>query len=96
MSPQTILVLFASQKNCKWIQNASIISIMLTIPNEPGSLSKLLEKFYIYNLNLDRIESRPIQDGSFGVVFHIDFKGNLNDRKVAAFLNSLLQILHEL
>lgn len=69
--------------------NASIISIMLTIPNEPGSLSKLLEKFYIYNLNLDRIESRPIQDGSFGVVFHIDFKGNLNDRKVAAFLNSL-------
>ena len=70
-------------------ENASVISVMLSISNEPGSLSRILNKFFLYGLDMTKIESRPIRDGSFDVVFHIDFKGNLRDRSIAAFLNDL-------
>ena len=62
---------------------------MLSISNEPGSLSRILNKYFLYGLDMTKIESRPIRDGSFDVVFHIDFKGNLRDRSIAAFLNDL-------
>ncbi len=75
--------------------NASVISVMLTISNEPGSLSRILNKFFLYGLDMTKIESRPIQDGSFDVIFHIDFKGNLRDRSIAAFLNDLCKSCRE-
>lgn len=76
-------------KEIEVANDASVISVMLTLSNEPGSLSRILNKFLLYNLDMTKIESRPIRDGSFDVVFHIDFKGNLRDRDVAAFLNDL-------
>ncbi len=68
---------------------ADVISIMLTLPNEPGILSKLLMKFFLQSIDLVKIENRPIRDGSFDVVFYIDFKGNLRDRSTALFLTEL-------
>ena len=68
--------------------DASVISIMMTLPNVPGSLSKILNQFYLQGLDLVKLESRPIQDGSFDVAFYVDFKGNLMDRSIAAFLNA--------
>ena len=76
-------------KDMQVAENASVISVMLSISNEPGSLSRILNKFFLYGLDMTKIESRPIRDGSFDVVFHIDFKGNLRDRSIAAFLNDL-------
>lgn len=76
-------------KDMEVADDASIISIMMTLSNEPGSLSRILNKFFLYGLDMTKIESRPIQDGSFDVIFHIDFKGNLRDRSIAAFLNDL-------
>lgn len=70
-------------------KDASVISFMMNLPNVPGSLSKILNQFYLQGLDLVRLESRPIQDGSFDVAFYVDFKGNLMDRNVAAFLNEL-------
>ncbi len=74
---------------------ASVISIMLKLSNEPGSLSRILNKFFIYGLDMTKIESRPIANGSFEVVFYIDFKGNVRDRAVAAFLNDLCRSCQE-
>ncbi len=75
--------------------DASVISVMLTLSNETGSLSRILNKFFLYGLDMTKIESRPIRNGSFDVVFHIDFKGNLLDRDIAAFLNDLCRSCHE-
>lgn len=75
--------------------DASVISVMLKLSNEPGSLSRILNKFFLYGLDMTKIESRPIQNGSFDVVFHIDFKGNLRDRSIAAFLNDLCKSCQE-
>lgn len=70
-------------------EEADIISVMLTLPNVPGILSKLLMKFFIQNIDLVKIENRPIRDGSFDVVFYIDFKGNIRDRSISLFITEL-------
>ncbi len=82
-------------KDMQVAQNASIVSIMLTLSNEPGSLSRILNKFFLYGIDMTKLESRPIRNGSFDVVFHIDFKGNLRDRSIAAFLNDLCKSCQE-
>lgn len=82
-------------KDMQVAKNASVISVMLTLSNEPGSLSRILNKFFLYGLDMTKIESRPIRNGSFDVVFHIDFKGNLRNRDIAAFLNDLCKSCQE-
>lgn len=82
-------------KDMQVAQDASIISVMLTLSNEPGSLSRILNKFFLYGLDMTKLESRPIRDGSFDVIFHIDFKGNLRSRDIAAFLNDLCKSCQE-
>ncbi len=74
---------------------ADIISVMLTLPNTPGILSKLLMKFFLSGIDLVKIENRPIRDGSFDVMFYIDFKGNLRDRKMSLFITDLCRSCKE-
>ena len=44
-------------------------------------------------MNLLRIESRPIKDGSFDVVFYLDFSGRIDDPSVKALMNDLAENL---
>lgn len=65
------------------------ISVMLRIPHTEGSLYRLLTKFYVNGMNIQRIENRPIRDGSFDVLFYMDFTGKLSDPAVKATLRDL-------
>lgn len=69
------------------------ISVMLKIPHTEGSLYRLLTKFYVNGMNLIRIESRPIKDGSFEVMFYLDFSGKISDPNVKETLRDLEQNL---
>ena len=69
------------------------ISVMLKIPHTEGSLYRLLTKFYVNGMNLLRIESRPIKDGSFDVMFYLDFSGRIDDPSVKALMNDLVENL---
>jgi chorismate mutase/prephenate dehydratase len=69
--------------------DADTISVMLKIPHTQGSLYRLLTKFYINGMNLQKLESRPIKDGSFEVMFYLDFNGKVTDRHVKTLLNDL-------
>lgn len=72
---------------------ADSVSVMLAIPHKEGSLYRLLTKFYVNDMNLIRIESRPIRDGSFNVLFFLDFNGKLTDSTVQAVLRDLRENL---
>lgn len=76
-------------KNMQVAQDADAVSVMLTIPHTQGSLYRLLTKFYVNGMNLLRIESRPIRDGSFDVLFFLDFSGKLTDPGVKAVMRDL-------
>lgn len=69
------------------------ISVMLKIPDTEGGLYRLLTKFYVNGMNLIKIESRPVKDGSFNVMFYLDFDGRIDDPGVKALMNDLAENL---
>ncbi|MDE5834828.1 MAG: chorismate mutase [Ruminococcus sp.] len=76
-------------KDLQVAEDADTISIMIQIPHTEGSLYRLLTKFYVNGMNIIRIENRPIRDGSFDVMFYLDFTGKLQDPEVRALINDL-------
>ncbi len=70
-------------------EDAGKISISLEIPHESGSLYHILSHFIYNNLNLIKIESRPIEGRSWEYRFFIDFEGNLGDSAVKNALRGL-------
>lgn len=55
------------------------ISVLLSIEHEVGALYNVLSHFAENNLNMIKIESRPMKDKSWQYFFYIDFEGNLRD-----------------
>ena len=49
-------------------------SLMAVLPHEPGSLYKLLSRFYALGLNLNKLESRPLPDRNFEFMFYFDLE----------------------
>lgn len=74
-------------------EDADYISVMLKLPHEEGTLYRLLSKFVICGMNLQKLESRPIRNGSFEVMFYLDFNGSIRDRNVCALLSDLAEHL---
>ena len=59
---------------------------------ESGSLYNMLSHMIYNNLNMTKIESRPLPDRPFEYRFFVDFEGNLSDPAVE---NALLGIREE-
>lgn len=76
-------------KNLSLYQGADKISIMVNLAHESGSLNKLLGKFAALNLNLTKIESRPIPDSVFEFCFYFDFEADICDKEVLNLLAEL-------
>lgn len=49
-------------------------SIMAVTAHKPGALYKLLSRFYAHNINLTKLESRPLPDKSFEFMFYFDLE----------------------
>lgn len=64
-------------------------SLMITTPNRPGSLFRVLEPFAREGVSLTRIESRPSHCVNWEYVFFVDIDGHQRDPKVAAALSVL-------
>lgn len=70
-------------------KDADKISICLEIPHRSGSLYHILSHFIYNNLNMTKIESRPIEDRNWEYRFFIDFEGNLSQSAVKNALRGL-------
>lgn len=70
-------------------KDANKISICFEVPHESGSLYHMLSHFIYNNLNMTKIESRPIEDRAWEYRFFIDFEGNLADSAVKNALRGL-------
>lgn len=49
---------------------------LITLPHQPGSLSRLLSLLTKAGVNLTKIESRPIPGSAFEYIFWLDFTGS--------------------
>ena len=70
-------------------KDAKKVSICLEVPHESGSLYHMLSHFIYNNLNMTKIESRPIEGRNWEYRFFIDFVGNLSDSAVKNALRGL-------
>lgn len=70
-------------------EDANIVSVSLALPHTSSALYRLLTKFSVAGLNLSMIESRPIANTDFDVVFYLDFEGGINSPDVAKLIGEL-------
>ena len=72
-----------------FLKNAGKISICFEIPHESGSLYHMLSHFIFNDLNMNKIESRPLGERNWEYRFFIDFEGNLNESAVKNALHGI-------
>ena len=73
-------------------KEAKKLSICFEIPHVSGSLYHTLSHLIYNNLNMNKIESRPIQGRTWEYRFFIDVEGNLLDAAVQNALSTLQKV----
>lgn len=68
-------------------------SLILSVPNVPGAVYRMLEPFTRHRVSMTRFESRPAKSGAWEYYFYIDLAGHRADAPVAAALAELEQIV---
>lgn len=71
-------------------RNCNKISVYFELPHASGTLYNMLSHFIYNNLNMTKVESRPIEGRNWEYRFFIDFEGNLNDSGVKNALRGIL------
>lgn len=71
-------------------------SLMAVISNEPGSLYKVLGRFYALGINLIKLESRPIPDRDFEFMFYFDVECPAEAPEFQALMDSLADACEDL
>lgn len=83
----TRFIIVTNQKIFK--KDAGKISLCLELPHVSGALYRILSHFIYNNLNMTKIESRPLPDRTWEYRFFIDFEGNLAEPSVKNALRGL-------
>ncbi len=52
-------------------------SLMLVLPHKPGSLYRIISRFYAHNINITKLESRPIAGSDFEFMFYFDVNASV-------------------
>ena len=76
-------------KDLKIYPGATKISLMLTLPHEPGSLYTTLAKFTAQGVNLTKLENRPIEGRDFDMQFYFDFEASPAEPRIRGLLDDL-------
>ena len=64
-------------------------SVVFVVKDQPGSLFRALAAFAIHEVNVIRLESRPIRGRTWEYLFHADLEGHRDDPDVAHALAAL-------
>lgn len=83
----TRFIIITNQKI--FLKDAGKISICVEAAHESGSLYHLLSHFIYNDLNMIKIESRPIEGRNWEYCFFIDFEGNMADGAVKNAIRGL-------
>jgi prephenate dehydratase len=67
-------------------------TILFRTPNTPGALFRALAAFALRDINLTKLESRPIEGRPWEYAFYADISGDASDKNVANALGHLREM----
>ena len=79
-------------KNLEIYPGADRTSLMMVLPHEPGSLYKVLSRFYALGINLIKLESRPIPERNFEFMFYFDLETSVYSPRFTQLMGELQSI----
>ena len=68
---------------------ASKTSIMMILSHRPGALYKMLARFYALDINVVKLESRPIPDRDFEFMFYFDIETSVYSEEFVQLIREL-------
>ncbi|MBG0776110.1 MAG: prephenate dehydratase [Desulfovibrionaceae bacterium] len=71
-------------------------SILFTLPDKPGSLSRVLEVFAGEHINMKKLESRPLLGEKWKYVFFVDLECDLKEERYSRALRRMGEVCHTL
>ncbi|MGH9582532.1 MAG: prephenate dehydratase [Bryobacteraceae bacterium] len=67
-------------------------SLVFSTPNVPGALFKAMACFALRDLNLSKIESRPLRGKPWEYLFYVDLLGSTHDKALQSALANLKEL----
>ncbi len=64
-------------------------SLLISAPDEPGTLFHALEPFHRFGVSLTKLETRPSRRAAWSSAFYVDFEGHVDDDNVKSTLQAL-------
>ena len=78
-------------KNPEYDETCNKVSVVFSIDDKAGTLYKLISHFAENNINMIKIESRPMEQGTWNYFLYVDFDGNIDSSEVTTALNLIKQ-----
>lgn len=76
-------------KEKEFLNDSNKVSICFQLPHECGSLYNMMSHFIFNNLNMTKIESRPIEGKKWEYRFFVEIEGNLQEPGVQNALHGI-------
>lgn len=91
-NPANYTRFFLLSRRPRPLGHADKTSIVFALADRPGALFKSLSVFALRDVNLSKIESRPIHGSPWEYYFYIDFHGSMADGVCRAAISHLREI----
>lgn len=82
-------------KNLEIYPGADKTTLMMVLPHKPGSLYKVLARFYALGINLIKLESRPIPERDFEFMFYFDLETSIYSDEFARLICEIKEICED-
>lgn len=71
------------------VKDATCVSIVFTVAHKIGALYQVMKIIHDHQINMLRIESRPLKNTPWEYYFYVDFEGNLDDQSILLALEDM-------